>query len=346
MCDSEPIDLDFRPASYFRPQPLEDYRLAQVKNSQVRAHLRRLLASERHDEVARILREEGVSDHDCRALERIHPLYMGGNYLLNPRPGEVGIARIQIYSTTGDVAAVYARRVGPRIRYRVVDEYTGETLEGRTKRDSVKALTDAGCVARLSHQRLGIPRDPGSELRGRRRGHARVLRGRVRLLPATGRAVPAACPGGLSRPGRGIRRRGRGGGIAGAREWDEDGERVADSRSLDEIAEADWPAWFRGLQGQRRAEVDAELDTWLRDAPDWNWEDDYLPDRATGQGAAFEYFNDAGFEVRNALKIHVIEGDRPGSNYIAAELHMPIEEANAIAVENGWTILFVREGAA
>jgi len=141
MSDSEAIDLDFRPSTYFRPQPLEDYRLAQVKNSQVRTHLRRLLASERHDEVARILREEGVSDHDCRALERIHPLYMGGNYLPNPRPGEVEIARIQIYSTTGDVAAVYARRVGPRIRYRVVDEYSGETLEGKATRDSVKPLT-------------------------------------------------------------------------------------------------------------------------------------------------------------------------------------------------------------
>ena len=135
------IDLDFRPAGYFRPQPLEDYRLAQVKNSQLRAHLRRLLASERHDEVVRILREEGVSDADCRALERIHPLYMGGNYLPNPRPGEVEIARIQIYSTTGDTAAVYARRVGGRIRYRVVDEYAGENLEGKTQRDSMKPLT-------------------------------------------------------------------------------------------------------------------------------------------------------------------------------------------------------------
>jgi hypothetical protein len=131
-----------------------------------------------------------------------------------------------------------------------------------------------------------------------------------------------------------------------AHECDEDGERVADSRSLDEIAEADWPAWFRGLQGQRRAEVHAELDTWLRDEPDWNWEDDYLPDRATGQGAAFEYFSEAESEVRKALRIHVIEGDRPGSNYIAAELHMPIEEANAIAEESGWTIRFVEESAA
>jgi hypothetical protein len=141
MSDSETIDLDYRPSSYFRPQPLEDYRLGQVKSELVRAHLRELLASERHDEVARILREEGVSDDQCRALERIHPLFMGGNYLPGLRPGEVEIARIFIQSTTGDVTAVYARRVGDRIRYRVVDEYDGETLEGKTTRDSAKPLT-------------------------------------------------------------------------------------------------------------------------------------------------------------------------------------------------------------
>jgi len=131
-----------------------------------------------------------------------------------------------------------------------------------------------------------------------------------------------------------------------AREWDEGEDRVVDSRSPYEIAESDWPAWFRSLQGLRRDEVIAELNAWLRDEPDWGWEEDYLPDRATGQGAAFEYFSEAESEVRKALRIRVIEGDRPGSNYIAAELHMCVEEANAIAVENGWTILFVREGAA
>jgi hypothetical protein len=131
-----------------------------------------------------------------------------------------------------------------------------------------------------------------------------------------------------------------------AREWDEDDERAADPRPLDEIAETDWPAWFRSLQGQRRDEVLAELDAWLRDEPDWVWEEDYLPDRATGQGAAFEYFNDAESAVRKALKIRVVEGDRPGSNYIAAELLIPVEEANAIADEHDWTIRFVEDGGA
>ena len=131
-----------------------------------------------------------------------------------------------------------------------------------------------------------------------------------------------------------------------SREWDEDEERIADARSPCEIAETDWPAWFRGLQGQRRDEVHAALDAWLREEPDWGWEEDYLPDRATGPGAAFEYFSDADSEVRKALRIRVIEGDRPGSNYIAAELHMTVEEANAIAEENGWAIRFVEEGTA
>jgi len=131
-----------------------------------------------------------------------------------------------------------------------------------------------------------------------------------------------------------------------AREWDEDEKRAGDSRSPCEIAETDWPVWFRGLQGQRRDEVHAELDAWLREEPDWGWEEDYLPDRATGQGAAFEYFSDADSEVRKALRIRVIEGDRPGSNYISAELHMPVEEANAIAEESGWTIRFIEKGTA
>jgi hypothetical protein len=131
-----------------------------------------------------------------------------------------------------------------------------------------------------------------------------------------------------------------------ALEWDERENKVADSRSPYEIAETDWPAWFRGLRGQRRDEVIAELDAWLREEPDWGWEDDYLPDRATGQGAAFKYFEDTDCAVLKALKIRLIDGDRPGSNYIGAHLEIPFTEANGIAAKNGWTIRFVREGVA
>lgn len=138
---TETIDLDFRPASYFRPQPLDEYVLSRVKGALVKARLRELIASDRHDEIVRLLREEGVPEDEVRALGSVHPLLMGGNYLPTPRSGEVEIARIFIRSTTGDVTAVYARRVGRRIRYRIEDEYGGDTLSGKAKRDSMKPLT-------------------------------------------------------------------------------------------------------------------------------------------------------------------------------------------------------------
>ena len=139
---TDTIDLECRPSSYFRPQPLEEYVLSRVKGAVLKAHLRELLASDRHDEVARLLREEGVPEDEVRALWGIHPLFMGGNYLPNPRPGEVEIARIFIESTTGDVTAVYAQPHAGLIRYRVVDEYSGGTLrKSKARRQSDVPLT-------------------------------------------------------------------------------------------------------------------------------------------------------------------------------------------------------------
>jgi hypothetical protein len=66
---------------------------------------------------------------------------MGGEYLPNRHQQEVEIARIAIQSTTGDVTSVYARPVGKRIAYRIVDEYEGSTLSGRSERTSNKPLT-------------------------------------------------------------------------------------------------------------------------------------------------------------------------------------------------------------
>jgi hypothetical protein len=135
------LDLDYRPAGYFRPQALEDYVLSRVKGALVKARLRDLLASNEHEEVACLLREHGVPEEECRALGSVHPLLMGGNYLPGSDSGEVEIARIFIRSTTGDVTAVYARMAGPKIHYRVVDEYGGDTLQGETSSEASGPLT-------------------------------------------------------------------------------------------------------------------------------------------------------------------------------------------------------------
>jgi hypothetical protein len=68
-------------------------------------------------------------------------MFMGGNYLPDTEEGEVEIGRIAIASTTYDVTSVYARPDHSVIRYRVVDEYGGDTLTGSTEVASDKPLT-------------------------------------------------------------------------------------------------------------------------------------------------------------------------------------------------------------
>lgn len=59
-------------------------------------------------------------------LGRIHPSFMGGEYLPTYLPGEVEIARICLRSTTSDVISLRARPTPEGIAYRVVDEYEAE----------------------------------------------------------------------------------------------------------------------------------------------------------------------------------------------------------------------------
>jgi len=130
---NDDIDLNQRPDTYFRPQKLERYLLSKVKGAVLRRRLQGLFDEGRHAEVRSLLTSEGISAADRKALESLHPMYMGGNYLPDTEEGEVEIGRICIRSTTYDVTCVYARPVEGGIHYRVVDEYDGETLEEPTE---------------------------------------------------------------------------------------------------------------------------------------------------------------------------------------------------------------------
>lgn len=66
---------------------------------------------------------------------------MGGEYLPDLAPVEVEIARITLASVLQDVVSVRARKGRGRIRYRVVDEYNGDTLTGSNTRTSSRPLT-------------------------------------------------------------------------------------------------------------------------------------------------------------------------------------------------------------
>lgn len=135
------IDLNFRPASYFGPQRLEEYLFSKIKSGEIRSHVQELFRAGRHSEVRELLGAEGISTRAQRALEAVHPALMGGNYLPDPALGEVEIGRIRIRSTTGDVTSVYAKLDDGAIRYRVVDEYNGDTLAGPAEKESRTPLT-------------------------------------------------------------------------------------------------------------------------------------------------------------------------------------------------------------
>jgi hypothetical protein len=138
---SESIDLQFRPKTYFRPEKLEKYLLSKVKGAVLRKKLKAMFEEGRHDEVRHLAGDAAFSAADRKALESVHPMFMGGNYLPDTDDGEVEIARISIRSTTFDVTSVYARPVDGAIHYRVVDEYGGDTLQGPSEATTTAPMT-------------------------------------------------------------------------------------------------------------------------------------------------------------------------------------------------------------
>jgi hypothetical protein len=135
------VDLTYAPKSYFGPQGLQEYLISKVKGAIVREKLKALLRSGRHSELALLLSGNGISDDEVKKLESLHPAFMGGNYLPDTESREVEIARIEINSTTHDVTSVFASRDNGCFRYRVVDEYEGDTLTGDSEMSSINPLT-------------------------------------------------------------------------------------------------------------------------------------------------------------------------------------------------------------
>ena len=65
---------------------------------------------------------------------------------------------------------------------------------------------------------------------------------------------------------------------------------------------------------------------------DWS-QSEWFPVDWGAQGSAFRYFSSMEYEVLEKLGIVIVEGDRPGSTYFAAELRQPIADANEAAAK-------------
>ncbi len=129
-------------------------------------------------------------------------------------------------------------------------------------------------------------------------------------------------------------------------------ERFTDSgdelfwEEIESMAADDWPNWARFCSPVERVELDEVLNEVLGAEPDWQSEWEWFYRSGDAQGAAYDYFLQQENDVLEELGVVIVEGDHPGSSYLAAELEIPVEQANAIAAVNGWMIRFVREGAA
>jgi hypothetical protein len=126
------IDLGYRQRTHV---------IAAIKGERRRSAIRDAFDADRVTPLDAFYATPTLPDEDRRALGRLHPSFMGGEYLPDRRDTEVEIARINIDSTTSDVTSVYVKAGKDRIRYRVVDEYNGDTLSEKRTRSSKRPLS-------------------------------------------------------------------------------------------------------------------------------------------------------------------------------------------------------------
>lgn len=117
------IDYSFRPASYWSDATPVSAVLRNVKGEARRIAIRHFCAKQEADCLDQKVFQEEIDNESRDALGKIHPSYMGGEYLPGYNGGEAEIARINLESTTADVISIRARPAGQGIAYQVVDEY-------------------------------------------------------------------------------------------------------------------------------------------------------------------------------------------------------------------------------
>jgi hypothetical protein len=121
------IDYKQRPSSYWNDETLEQAILKNIKGDFRREEIRKALAAGTLEDIPKEILQEALSENVRSFTGRIHPRFMGGEYLPDLEASEVEIARISLQSTTFDVISIRARRTSKgTILYRVVDEYEGD----------------------------------------------------------------------------------------------------------------------------------------------------------------------------------------------------------------------------
>jgi hypothetical protein len=119
-----------------------------------------------------------------------------------------------------------------------------------------------------------------------------------------------------------------------------DNKQLRDMRRLAKALEDEddgWKRWIKIEGNDGVQQFKEKIVTWL--AAPVEWEED-MPDNATAQGSAMSFFNNEDPATLDRLGVWIVEGDRPGSTYYAAELKTNVKEANEIAEKLGLSYRF------
>jgi len=96
-----------------------------------------------------------------------------------------------------------------------------------------------------------------------------------------------------------------------------------------------WITWLKESPNEARGPIYAEVERYLAEAPDYSEEWEMMPDNANAQGAAYQFFHSEDWGLLDQLGIVIVDGEHPGSSYFAAELRIPVDEANQRANDLG-----------
>jgi hypothetical protein len=89
-------------------------------------------------------------------------------------------------------------------------------------------------------------------------------------------------------------------------------------------------AWITFLDDEGFAGALSRLREWLDEGPGWD-SLELWPRNWSGQARAYDYYESLDAEICKALGVFLVDGDGPGSDYIAAELRASVEKANQLA---------------
>jgi len=101
--------------------------------------------------------------------------------------------------------------------------------------------------------------------------------------------------------------------------------------------------WLRGLTTTEfETLIVPSIQAWFAEPPDWDSEDDHLPESGTAQEAALDLFRSMDADDVDLLGVDLVKGEHPGSSYYAAELRGDIDVANRVAEAAGPRLRFVK----